>query len=62
MRMAADIPNAHSGSGVNLLKVDGSAAWRAVDDGEYADALRLITSQGSSQNSLWEDVWAEFDK
>jgi len=62
VRRADDIPNAHEGDGVNVLKVDGSSAFRNVTDGQWATLVGSIPSQGSGNNDEIEAVWEDFDE
>jgi prepilin-type N-terminal cleavage/methylation domain-containing protein len=61
VRRADDIPNAHAGSGVNVLKTDGSSEFRNVTDGDWADLVGSLAGQGSGNNAVIEDVWLDFD-
>lgn len=62
VRIADDIPNAHKGEGVNVIKVDGSSDFRNVNDGEWASLVESITSQGSRHNDAIDEVWLDFDE
>ena len=62
VRRAADIPNAHKGDGVNVLKVDGSSEFRNVSDGDWAGLVGAISNQSSNNNAAIESVWLDFDE
>jgi len=62
LRYDVDIPNAHEGAGVNLMKVDSSVQWRSIDEGEYGTIYLSLTSQGSGNNLDIENVWFDFDE
>lgn len=62
VRITADIDNAHKGSGVNVLKIDGSSTFRNISDGDWATILAGLPNQGSANNALIESVWLDFDE
>jgi len=62
MRKGSDIPKAHEGSGVNLMKVDSSVQWRSVNEGDYAAILLASTGGGSGNNPTIIDMWFDFDE
>lgn len=62
MRLGVDIPTAHEGYGINLLRVDGSVSWRDVGDGDYAAILLSIPRQSSSFNDQYDSLWLEYDE
>lgn len=62
VRRKLDVPNAHKGSGVNVVKFDGSSSFRNINERNWASILETITSHGSGNNALIETVWLDFDE
>jgi prepilin-type N-terminal cleavage/methylation domain-containing protein/prepilin-type processing-associated H-X9-DG protein len=62
VRYDSDVETTHGGTGVNVLKVDGSSAFRNITEGEYGNILETITRQSSTQNDKIDAVWLDFDE
>lgn len=62
VRYDTDVEKAHKGSGVNVLKMDGSSRFKNIGEGDYASILATIDRQSSTKNSLIEAVWLDFDE
>jgi len=61
VRRNEDLATAHKGEGVNILKVDGSSAFRNKNVGRWADLVSRMRNQGSSNNRIVEYLWDDFD-
>ena len=62
VRYGTDLLEAHKGTGVNVLKADGSSSFRGISEGDYESILWSIPNQGSNQNALIDQVWLDFDE
>ena len=62
VRVPNDLDTTHNGTGVNVLKVDGSSSFRNVTDGDWASIIETITRQSSTQNDKIDAVWLDFDE
>ena len=57
-----DLDTAHKGTGINLLRADGSVRWLSVSEGDWVAIALTIPSGNTAANPFIDLLWEEFDR
>lgn len=62
-RHKVDLVNTHRGEGLNVIRADGSGAWRRASGSNWAPLLLTVTgAHSTSYNPVMDEIWLEFDE